>query len=640
MFRILILLLLPSFCFGQKLALNSGTTVNYRFSPMTPDNRVIWYEANNVTLGTGTEITAMQNLFGGTGATVSGVRNTPNIATDGGGNSILFTRANNEMLQSPAVTGITSYTMYVVFKANGTSSNQKIIGNGGVSTTTNGSDVIINSNTVQVSNRNSSSAGSQSFAFTETSNYHVLTVKFETNGTTTSNFISRLSYKVDNVVKLSDSDVGILQSCSAAFDIGSDASNNSFDGYIKTIILYSDWHTDTEEQNMYYYLNNKWGLSVPTTMPNYNYGTSAIAVGDAATATLGTASLYSDVFCYGNSFDATGNKMPVLILMHGYTDPATIFTDVFERQAANGFFVIAVQMRGRGSSTGSANSGGQEVYDIYDVYQKTLTNFSKYVDPNRVIVCGYSGGGGNALSFATRFPDLCPITIDHFGISDYGFDGTFSWFIEEPSRQTQLNTEVGSPRSSYLNEYYARKSVDAVAKNYKGILYIYHDDQDGTVDLDQSSRVKDAYVALSRTVKTTLYGTASSNTELLYSISTIGDTYRWTHGYPTTGSGVANTETSWVNSAKTVAIPSMPRSGTLYVRGWVKTRLFELRLGNGTTAQNGQVRGATLVYDVDANTYQITPELQTGATDLTVILTTATGGSASGTISTVTTFNP
>src|SRR6478736_2966607 len=617
----------------------SGANV---FSPSQLDNKVYWFEADNVTLGTGTEVTGLTNKFGGSGATTVASRNTPNQVTDGGGQSILFTRANNEILRAPAVTGITTYTMNVVFKANGTSNTQKIIGNGGVATTANGYDVNISTNLFQVSNRNSTSPGQKTFAFTNTSNYHILTIKWQSIGTATTSFMSRCVFKIDNVVQLADSDSRVLQSCSAGFDIGSDSSNNSFDGYIKSIIIYSDWHTELEEKKMYTYLNSKWGLSVTTTMPVYTYTSGTVQSGDAKTATLGTASLYGDIFEYGNYLDTYNTPLPVLIIMHGYSDlPSALGADAYTRFANAGFFVIGVAMRGR-VAAGTRDSGGQEVYDIYDVYQGFLTRYAGLgiIDTNRVAISGYSGGGGNTMSFVTRFPDLCPVACSHFGMSDYGYDDTFSWYAEEPTRRTQLDTDVGSPRASFTNEYFMRNSVDAIAKNFKGRFHLFHDDQDTSVDIDQSSRVRDEYNGLSRVVTSSKYGGPASNTELLHSVTTTGDSPRWLHDNPSGSAGIIQAEPYWLPYAKTLDIPSLPRSGTLTVRGWVKTRLFTVMLGNGTTANNGKTRSATLVYDVDANSYQITPDLKTGATDETVTITTSDNKTASGTISTVTTFTP
>jgi len=189
-------------------------------------------------------------------------------------------------------------------------------------------------------------------------------------------------------------------------------------------------------------------------MPSYTFpGSVANNATNWAVATLGTANLVGDIFEYDNSEGAR----PVLIAMHGYTEIAsTLGADFYTRVAKLGFFVLGPQMRSRNSSTGTRDSSGQEVYDIYDIYQNVISKLATMgvIDSTKVLMSGYSGGGGNTYAFLNRFPDLCPAAVVHFGISDYGYDGTFSWYIQEASRQAQLDTDVGSPRASFLNANY------------------------------------------------------------------------------------------------------------------------------------------------------------------------------------------
>ena len=613
------------------------------FDPSSLDNKAFWFRADDPSDG---EVTLWEDRFAVGNAVPVVSRNTPNKVTNGGKAAIQFTRTNNEILRAPAITGITNYTLFIVFKANDTTNNQKLVGNGGSSDTTHGFDVSIQAGLIQVRNRNTVSPGNKTFAFTDTTSYHVLTIKWQTIGSGATTFFSRTVFKLDNVVKSTDSDARVLQSSSVGFDIGSDATSNSFDGYIREALCVKDWMTETEEQNMYTYLNSQWGMSVPTTMPAYTYSQGLTQSTDAKTATLGTSSLYTDYFEYGNYLDKYGSPLPVLILMHGYTELADTLGTAYNRLATLGFFVIGVQMRGRLSSTGIRDSSGQEVYDIYDVYQSFLAKYAGtgIIDPNRVIVSGYSGGGGNALAFATRFPDLCPVVVDHFGMSDYGYSDIDSWYIQEASRQAQLDTDVGSPRANFLNEYRVRNSKEAIAKNFRGKLFIFQDDQDSSVDIPQSNNVKIAYQNEVRSIQEAVYDDYDGTSDLRFSITTLTDATRWTHGAPTGTNGVIDAEPIWTDVAKTAEIPTLPDTGTLRILGWVRTKKFYILLGNGIPASDGKVRCADLTYDYVNNSYVITPLLESGAIDLTVAITVIGGAhdgkTTSGTISSETEFNP
>lgn len=611
------------------------------FDPSQLSNKAFWFNASDPASG---EVTSWTDRFLIGNAVPVAARNTPNKVTDGDLPAIEFTRANNEILRIPAITGIVTYTLFVVLKAKGTTNNQKVIGNGGASDTTHGFDVNIQTDNFRINNRNTNTQQQKSFAFTDTASYHVITVKFQSVSTTALNAFNRTVFKQNNVVKITDGDAQPLFTSSVGFDIGSDAANVSFDGYIREIICVKEWMSEANELKVYQYLNAKWGLSVTTTMPSYTFpGSVANNSTNWAVATLGTANLVGDVFEYDNSEGAR----PVLIAMHGYTElAATLGADFYTRLAKLGFFVLGPQMRSRNSSTGTRDSSGQEIYDIYDIYQNAISKLSTMgvIDSTKVIMAGYSGGGGNTYAFLNRFPDFCPAAVVHFGISDYGYDGTYSWYVEEPSRQAQLDTDVGSPRASFLNEYRTRNSLEGIAINYQGKLFIFHDDLDTAVHLDHSSRVKDAYTALSRIVQETKYGAINSDTELYYSVTTNTDSPRWIHGNPTGAAGIISAEPQWTPTLLAAQPFEIPATGTVKILGWIRTKKFYIILGNGTVANNGKTRSAELTYDWTNNSYTITPLLESGASDETVAITVIGGAhagkTASGTISTPTLFTP
>ena len=106
------------------------------------------------------------------------------------------------------------------------------------------------------------------------------------------------------------------------------------------------------------------------------------------------------------SYYTSEDKLPIVVLMHGYTQSAdSITSQIMEDMAQYGFFAVAVGMRGRNGAGGKPDVSGRELYDIYDCVQSIKAEFSDVVDVNSVHVSGYSGGGGNVIGLASKFPD-------------------------------------------------------------------------------------------------------------------------------------------------------------------------------------------------------------------------------------------
>jgi len=168
---------------------------------------------------------------------------------------------------------------------------------------------------------------------------------------------------------------------------------------------------------------------------------------------LGPAAVYGSslrmIITYPSSVSADGNgpldlkaelnfdnqklHAPIVVVMHGYS-PITNFPDVrtqAQRLCNAGFFAISVALRGRDGSDGIRDSGGVEIYDIYDAveYIKHDPMFGQLVDPNNVHITGYSGGGGNVMSALTKFPDYFRLGSGFFGMSDYGYDQVYGWYF-------------------------------------------------------------------------------------------------------------------------------------------------------------------------------------------------------------------
>ncbi|HUX56270.1 MAG TPA: prolyl oligopeptidase family serine peptidase [Bacteroidales bacterium] len=276
-------------------------------------------------------------------------------------------------------------------------------------------------------------------------------------------------------------------------------------------------------------------------------------------------------WCYDTGFT---KGLPIRVLMHGWSQQASDISQAGMETVAqlSRCFVLVVGMRGRDSADGSMDISAREIYDIYDAIQYVITHFSSLVNPENIIISGYSGGGGNTLAFCCKFPDLPVLAVDYCGISDYAY-GVNSW------------KEDGFPVSLVQgsDSAYARYAPYAIA-NYECLsylLYIYHGADDVTVLPHHSTMINDAFT---------------------------GETYSLKAGVGHI-SGFAY-ESDYKNRAINIRKNSIGNTGSFKIIGYIKTSLFEIWLGNGMQEV------ADLSYNVTTDQYTITP--QTGSMEVTI----------------------
>lgn len=581
-----------------------------------------WYRGDDVNLS-GSEVTQWNDRSDSNNAVQYLTRNTPNqITADLNGQDVVdFDSANAEILNCGAIAGITTYTLYLVFKADSTAGTQSILSNvQNISGTflQQGFNVLINGNKIQLTNRSGVSQ-SRDFAFTDTTSYHVLTVKFNSSGAG----LSRLVAKLDGLYKLDVTGLDSIVASTQNMYIGSNLGGtpNNFNGKIAEVFLFPTYHTELQEAAIYVYLNNRYAFTIPNGITN-----TEIYQNITYPSTIDSISNLFMRVCYDDS-----QNLPILILMHGFGQSATDFTDAtLQRFKDYGYFVSAVGMRSWNGASGTRDASARELHDIYDAIQVIKQRFIVNVNQERVIMVGYSGGGGNVLGFVSKFPDVLCLGVDFFGISDYGYDATFGWYQQRPSNQASLEASIGDTPTNAPNEYKSRQHMWS-ASNHKGKLRIYHDDGDNVVGVNHSQRLVTQLIA-------------DGFTNYVYNESDSGDAERWLHGLPNAGvsPGKENidAESQFVVEALTLPIPTIQRSGILKINGYLKTELFTIWLGDGTSSEDGRNRRATLVYNYNANSYTITPLIDSPETDMTVSIELDTGETASGTISSETTFNP
>jgi pimeloyl-ACP methyl ester carboxylesterase len=357
---------------------------------------------------------------------------------------------------------------------------------------------------------------------------------------------------------------------------------------------------------------------------------------DANLALLTSYPVTIETFSYSSSIDAASypaltatvaynpnlSGQPLLILMHGMATTSAAFdTACYQRFVTRGYFVVAPDLRA------TISGSRRDIFDITDAVTAARQFYAQYLDSaGRNYMVGYSAGGGNTLNCAMKCPDLFCAYVDHFGMSDYGTDPTYGWYYTNTIWDGDLQSIFGGTPTAVPNAYQASDAYQGVPTNLLGgELLMFADAGDANVAVSHSTRMQAAMVAAGNLLST-----------LWESNNSAGDVYWWEHGYPIeTPSGPypnCHSEDIWMRwlARPNVRAPwRYPISGSCRVHGFLKTKRFEIDLGN----LDDQV--ATLSWNCAANSYTVTP--LTGSMSVTVKVGTL---SQTQTISSATTFSP
>ncbi len=297
------------------------------------------------------------------------------------------------------------------------------------------------------------------------------------------------------------------------------------------------------------------------------------------------------------NYDEDVSDAPIAVVMHSYSCSTTCLSSVHGNAAYlrdRGFFAISVAMRGRDGSDGIRDSGGLEIYDIYDAVEHVKDHYEERVDPGNVHITGYSGGGGNSMSALTKFPDYFTLGSSFVGIADYGYEPLDSWYFDGADYRTQtLDQDIGDPTlgdSDTLDRYLARASNLASRNNsYSEIHLFANPDETICPPWNHGSYLDNA-------VADEDYPGEFDNVNLhigspgLYhdfdedGVVDWGEEQTWPHSnalvYQAAGEG-------WYIdrlAAGELLPPELNDADELFVAGWVKTARFELFLGDGQNA--------------------------------------------------------
>lgn len=318
-----------------------------------------------------------------------------------------------------------------------------------------------------------------------------------------------------------------------------------------------------------------------------------------------------------NYNDAVSNA-PVMVMTHQYSGPTDLFNQVrpvAQQLRDQGFFAITVAMRGREGSDGVRDSGGLEIYDILDAVEAAKAQYGSLINPDNISITGYSGGGGNAMSALTKFPDYFRTGSAFYGMSDYGYDTANGWYNNGAGGRTwQLDADIGNPNTPTpltTSRYMARASNLASRNNPYSEIHFFVNSDESICPPINSTSYRDKAVAAA--------GFAGEFNKITVHMGNAG-TYQDFNG---NGTNEANEQQYWPHSTLSttdqaagtawyvnrlldgsIAAPVLNASDDLFVAGFVRTKKFSFFIGDG---QNG---AGSLLYNLSAGMKTFTFDLQ------------------------------
>lgn len=291
----------------------------------------------------------------------------------------------------------------------------------------------------------------------------------------------------------------------------------------------------------------------------------------------GTKPLFFDV-----CFKPSRQKLPLIVVLHGYSGKREQCRPDLERLATAGLFAVAPDIRGRGDSGGKFDSGGLDVMDIYDAVQVCCRKFAGQVDATNLNVIGYSGGGGNVFSCFVRFPDTFRVAASFFGVPDYA--ELYRTTDRKDVKRILAATLGGTPRQQPA-AYAARNATAAAGNNSQTRLHLFWDVNESACP----GEMDEEFVRVNR---------ATGHRNCVPHRSRKRDQYRWFHGYTSDSPNLIQADHRFVPEIlqRRVPEPRLPATGSFIVPGYVVTRQFQIWV---EPALQPELRGQSGVAAID-----------------------------------------
>ena len=279
----------------------------------------------------------------------------------------------------------------------------------------------------------------------------------------------------------------------------------------------------------------------------------------------GTGPLYSDLI-----YRPDGKPKPLTAVLHGFHCTRGHVTSDCIALARRGLFCVAPDMRGHGTSAGEHDCGAHQICDIVDALGHAVFRCRHEIDRKRVNAVGYSGGGGNVLSLATKFPELLSAGASFFGISDYEI-----WYrtLGRPDCNQTMERALGGTPEQVPERYAARSSLHAAGNIRCASLQLFWDTEETACPPLLNKWFVDA-------------AQRAGGDNVHACISKPGDKSRWHHGYRTDHAELADADEMFAPAfLATARTQGLPDQGTLDVCGYVVTSRFAVWLGDGKAGQ-------------------------------------------------------
>lgn len=146
------------------------------------------------------------------------------------------------------------------------------------------------------------------------------------------------------------------------------------------------------------------------------------------------------------------------------------------------YLQVQIDMRGRAFSDGKPDCNGLELIDIIDAIEYVKEHYSEYIlDKDVIYFLGGSGGGGNALALAGKFPDYFTHIVCRCGTSDYAL-----WHQNDSVGEFQDEMDVWIGDISNEMAYASRSGITFV-ENLCSPMVIVHGACDIRIPEYQSS---------------------------------------------------------------------------------------------------------------------------------------------------------
>lgn len=281
----------------------------------------------------------------------------------------------------------------------------------------------------------------------------------------------------------------------------------------------------------------------------------------------------------------------MLVGTHGWHMTLADYEARFEPYEGQEYLSVQVDMRGRAYSQGKQDCNALELWDVYDAVQYVKKHYADYlIDPEVVYFEAGSGGGGNAMALAGKFPDLFAAITALYGMSDYAM-----WYRgdEIGEFRDEFDVWVGVSPDEDQEAYDARSGLTLVG-NLHAPMFVAHGETDERVPVAHSRK----YVQAARDAGK---GDLISYYEM-QGVGTRAHTGNATQEQLDTLAGRSE------ENRKAHRTPVfLPRKGELTVGGYVCTRDFTLMLHD-----MGKV--AKITYDLDARTVSFIKQPDCGFT--------------------------